>query len=571
VKGEAHGAMSLPPTLRKKQRRMGHPLCGLPSEGWATRQPILLAAGVTGQNPVFSLCFDFHLGVAVNIPPCSFSASTLGDNGNVNQVVNNRDNTRTEIFAYDSLNRIASGQSNGTQWGETFTIDAWGNLTNEAGITGKTYHESLSTSAGTNNQLSGFGYDAAGNMTSNGTASYVYDAENHLIWTSGYRYVYDGDGQRAEKCLAATATTACPTSGTTNGTLYWRGLGSDALAETDLSGNVVEDYIFFNGQRVARRDASTNAIHYYFSDHLGSHGVVENATASACEQDIDYYPYGGVQHDYCAAVVQNYKFTGKERDAESGLGDFGARHYASTMGRFMQPDPFNVIHDAEDRNQFRTYLLQPQNWNHYAYTWNNPLRYVDPTGELVYVVTYTVGNEGGDDKFKKAAETRANEIKNSKTFDPKKDTVLVQGVNSFDSFKSVINTANGMEKQFGKVAEVDLFSHAGDRDGPNFNEGTNRPGGPHYSNEQNAAGLESLHINWDASGQAKFFGCYTADFAQWFANSQRVPTYGFPGYSGFSSFPNFRDYGYVFGLGSGLYMTTRDGRPPVRKDPSQPH
>ena len=44
---------------------------------------------------------------------------------------------------------------------------------------------------------------------------------------------------------------------------------------------------------------------------------MENATGSACEQDIDYYPYGGVQNDYCPNVAQNYKFTGKERDAES--------------------------------------------------------------------------------------------------------------------------------------------------------------------------------------------------------------------------------------------------------------
>jgi RHS repeat-associated protein len=34
----------------------------------------------------------------------------------------------------------------------------------------------------------------------------------------------------------------------------------------------------------------------------------------------------------------HYKFTGKERDAESGLDYFGARYYASSMGRFMSPD-----------------------------------------------------------------------------------------------------------------------------------------------------------------------------------------------------------------------------------------
>jgi hypothetical protein len=286
-------------------------------------QPILLSAGVTGQNPVFSLCFDFHLGVAVSTSPCSFLKSTLGDNGNVFQVVNNRDSTRTMAFTYDPLNRIASGQSSGSQWGETFNIDSWGNLTEDVAIANKTNHESLNTSAGTNNQLAGFGYDAAGNMISNGSTSYVYDAENRLVWTSGYRYLYDGNGERVEKCVAATSTTACPAVGT-NGTLYWKGTGSDAQVETDLSRNALEQYVFFNGQRVARRDISTNAVHYYFSDQLGSHGVIENATATACEQDIDYYPYGEAENDYCPNVCQNYKFTGKERDSESGLDNFGA-------------------------------------------------------------------------------------------------------------------------------------------------------------------------------------------------------------------------------------------------------
>ncbi len=81
---------------------------------YSTRlQPILLSAGVTGQNPVFSECFDFHLGMSLNISPCSFSASTTGDNGNIYQIVNNRDNTRSQSFTYDVLNRIATGQSSG--------------------------------------------------------------------------------------------------------------------------------------------------------------------------------------------------------------------------------------------------------------------------------------------------------------------------------------------------------------------------------------------------------------------------------------------------------------------------
>lgn len=335
-------------------------------------QPILLSAA-SPSGTVFSECFDFHLGVAVAGPtPCSFSANAAGDNGNVYQIVNNRDNTRNQSFTYDTLNRITSAQSSGTQWGETFTIDAWSNLTNRAEIAGKTNYEPLSTSAGISNQLSGFGYDAAGNMTSNGSESYVYDDENRLIATAGDSYIYDGDGQRVEKCTEGTTPGTCATSAT--GTLYWRGSGSAPLTETDLSGTVKTTYIFFNGQRVARID-SAGAIHFYFSDHLGSHGVVENATGSACEQDIDYYPYGGVENDYCPNVAQNYKFTGKERDSESGLDHFEARYYTSNIGRFMTPDwaarptavPYAVFGD-------------PQSLNLYVYVRNDPVTRADLDG-----------------------------------------------------------------------------------------------------------------------------------------------------------------------------------------------
>jgi|SRR5579872_1813447 len=90
---------------------------------------------------------------------------------------------------------------------------------------------------------------------------------------------------------------------------------------------------------------------------------------SACEQDIDYYPYGGVVHDYCGTVTQHYRFTGKERDQESGLDYFGARYYGSSMGRFMSPD------DGTDQHPDN-----PQSWNLYTYGRNNPLVFTDPTG-----------------------------------------------------------------------------------------------------------------------------------------------------------------------------------------------
>jgi RHS repeat-associated protein len=530
-------------------------------------QPVTLAAAnVTSSQLVFSLNYDFHLGG--------------GDNGNVYRILNNRDNTRSQHFSYDSLNRISQAWSTGNVWGEGYSTDIWGNLTNIGALSCKPTTEQLNAyPATTRNQLplygltangSAAGYDIAGNLLGN-PVQYVYDPESRVSSTwGGSSYVYDGDGHRVKK-----------TNGST-GTLYWTGSGGQVLVETDLSGNFTAEYIFFNGQRIARQDAS---LHYYFSDHLGSHSVVTNI-AGLAEQDIDYYPYGGMVNDYCATqgypncttpVPQNYKFTGKERDAETGLDFSEARYFTSSQGRFVSPDPFSIVGDASNRDHFNTYLSQPQNWNLYAYTWNNPLRYTDPTGNDVYVVAYTYGNHAGDDKLYQAALTRANEIYTSGSFDPTKDIVLVQGVNSFHSFAGLIDEANSLEqKGFGKVAEVTIFAHSG-VDGPNFNEGPREKG---YTNEQNPEGIFGLKINWASDAVARFMGCHTAEpaakwpegsFAQRFANRQHVLTYGYDSGTSFSSSPITRSKAYVFGLGGpDIYLVTqRGGRPPVPKDPTQ--
>ncbi len=76
---------------------------------------------------------------------------------------------------------------------------------------------------------------------------------------------------------------------------------------------------------------------------------------------------------------KSHKFTGKERDIESGLDDFVARHYASSLGRFMQPDPL-----------FATplHVVNPQRWNMYAYVVNNPTNYIDPDGKDAIAVNF---------------------------------------------------------------------------------------------------------------------------------------------------------------------------------------
>jgi RHS repeat-associated protein len=142
------------------------------------------------------------------------------------------------------------------------------------------------------------------------------------------------------------------------------------LDETSGNGTLVSEYIFFNGKRVARRDAD-NSVKYYFADNLGSASVITNATGAMPPlAESDYYPFGG-EIPITRGDPNHYKFTGKERDTESGLDNFGARYNASSLGRFMSPDPVGIMKQK---------LIDPQQWNMYAYVRNNPLRFIDPFG-----------------------------------------------------------------------------------------------------------------------------------------------------------------------------------------------
>jgi len=190
---------------------------------------------------------------------------------------------------------------------------------------------------------------------------------------AGVAYTYDGDGKRVQK---------------SNGKLYWYGMSSDALLETDLAGNNATEFIFFGGKRVVRRD-SAGTVSYFFSDHLGSASVVTNASGTTIEEESDYYPWGRERVITDTLPDQNYKFTGKERDAESDLDYFVARQYSCRVGRFLSVDPFNPITDIEEdedtedeRLKFKEYLSQPQNWNRYGYAVNNPLVFGDEDGNL---------------------------------------------------------------------------------------------------------------------------------------------------------------------------------------------
>lgn len=90
-------------------------------------------------------------------------------------------------------------------------------------------------------------------------------------------------------------------------------------------------------------------------------------------------------------------FTGKERDQETGLDYFEARYFSSAQGRFTSPDPPLLDQHIED----------PQSWNLYAYGRNNPLRYIDPTGNAIELL-------GDEEQRKKELALRQKSLGNDK-------------------------------------------------------------------------------------------------------------------------------------------------------------
>jgi RHS repeat-associated protein len=323
-------------------------------------QPLAMSAAAPSQT-VFSIGYDFHFG--------------NGNNGNVFGITNYKDQNRNQTFTYDALNRLISAQNAGTDcsamvlqnkseyWGNSYGYDAWGNLLQKS-VT-KCGAEGLTVTADAHNWIHASGtdylYDAAGNMTRNVTPTvqtYNYDEENRLTGAAGYAYTYDGDGNRVSKSNGST------------GTLYWY-MTPGIVDESDLSGNLTDEYVFFDGERVARK--STNGVFYYFSDHLKTASVITDASGTI-KSESDFYPWGG-ELQFVANDSNHYKFTGKERDSETQLDYFGARYYSNGLGRWVSADwsPIPIPVPYAD-------FYDPQSLNLYQFVGGNPASKADPDG-----------------------------------------------------------------------------------------------------------------------------------------------------------------------------------------------
>ena len=288
---------------------------------------------------------------------------------------------------YDGVNRLTSASESGG-WSRSFGYDAYGNrwVSAASGISATTLTPTSSGafSASTNRLTGGnWLYDDAGHMTrDNVNRVYQWDAEGRMIVfdevtasnAKDRNYDYDADGRRVRQTH--------PSNGATTITVY-DAFGRPAAeysnqAPTGPSGLVYRMADHLGSTRLAMQGSSVLARYDYlpFGERIGS-GV--NGRSSL------YGSTGSMIITGQDQVVEQ-QFTSQQRDAESGLDYFGARFFMAPAGRFLSADkPF--------ADQF---VENPQSWNLYSYTRNNPLKYVDKNGEAVYCPTGDLSACGSD-------------------------------------------------------------------------------------------------------------------------------------------------------------------------------
>jgi RHS repeat-associated protein len=162
-------------------------------------------------------------------------------------------------------------------------------------------------------------------------------------------------------------------------------------------------HIYVGGSRivtkVSRADGSQTMEerkkqYYYHSDHLGSAQLISNWKGEEYER-MEYTPYGELWIERAGIEDQidiPYRFTGKERDSETGLYYYGARYLDSKAGRWLSTDPAlgeyipeaPIDEEARKRNgnlPGMGGIYNTVNSHLYHYAGNNPLKYTDPDGK----------------------------------------------------------------------------------------------------------------------------------------------------------------------------------------------
>ena len=275
--------------------------------------------------------------------------------GNVTKIVDGV-NSETVDYTYDELNRILTAS---VPAGESFAYDKIGNMTSKSG-TALSYGTTSPKHGVKSHGTTTYTYDANGSMTAKGTQTIKYDPEQRpLLVQDGasiHRAAYDGDGVRRKRMDS-------------NGTVHYLGSYERKLAGGSNSPETITKYYSASFGAMSRPLAFRRGgtLHWVGADHLGGTIRVLNDSFTALD-GMRYKPYGE-DRDTGSSLNTDRKFTGQTEDEAAGLYWYQSRAYDPDIGRFVSPD---VVVPAP---------FDPQSLNRYSYVYNNPLKFVDPSGD----------------------------------------------------------------------------------------------------------------------------------------------------------------------------------------------
>lgn len=271
----------------------------------------------------------------------------------------------TETYRYDPAGNLLElkYQAQSGTWKRTLNIETGSNRSNRL----RQMTQGSTTYS--------FTYDANGNLIQENTERrFTWDHADRLTAYENRpaggnqpsveaRYLYGADGIRVKKWVRTNG------SGDGESVVYVDDIFEQRhWKKNGRQGSNNHLHVMDDQQRIAivRRgtahpDDAGPAVQYHLGDHLGSSSLVVNANGQFINRE-EYFPYG--ETSFGSFARKRYRFTGKERDAESGLYYHGARYYAPWLARWVSTDPAGAV----DGN------------NLYLYTLNNPLMLKDTDG-----------------------------------------------------------------------------------------------------------------------------------------------------------------------------------------------